>query len=116
MLKGEKIHVGVTDFGQKLNQEQRVTRKIMVTDELFKEIKLLAFNTDRSLYALLNETLKTNLENKAMLKTNNPDYHGSYKNFAINTLLFKQVKQYCIENSLSLKAFLHNSLINIVRR
>lgn len=99
---------------KKLSQD-RVTRKIIITNELFKKIKLASLQRDKSLYELLNQALQTNLNQKIDLSITNSN-ESDYKNFAMNALIFKQVKQHCIENDISLKVFLHQSLVSILTK
>ena len=117
-LKIKKPNITKNTFSKKLSaQEERVTRKIIISKEDFKKIKLISLQQDKSLYALLNNQLQEDLE-QGLIRTYLDHYDNSagYKNFAMNALIFKQVKKYCIENDMPLNAFLHESLIEILEK
>ncbi|WP_428086817.1 hypothetical protein [Candidatus Thioglobus sp.] len=109
ILKAKKTNKDENDFSKKLNQQEvRVTRKIITTKEQFKKIKLISINQEKSLYTLLNISIKESIKNKINLK----DFaaEGDYKNFSIDAVLMKESKLYCLKNDISLKTFLSHAL------
>jgi hypothetical protein len=101
------------DFSKKVN-DQRTPRKIPISKDNFKKLKLLSLEQNISLYELVDNGINAMISSGK--KTSSKYKELNTQNFAINTLTLTKAKKYCLENDIKIKDFLYFCLISILKK
>lgn len=103
-----------SDFSKKLNNE-RVARKINISNELFSRIKMNCLKNDLKIYELLesnlNKVLNNNYEVDNLLLSLSKKSITKKQSFAFTKELLMKVKEYSINENMSMQDIIIKALI-----